>query len=207
MTDTRSFYGLDEPKSKIDYKINNIVATIQVELIKKLDLVKITRKFNDAEYFPERFPGLIFRQQNPRATFLIFSTGKMVITGLEDIQTAEKAVNKLLARLKKVGIKLPFPTIRIENIVANRNLYNMIDLNKAAILLEYAMYEPEIFPGLIYYMNNPQAVFLLFSTGKFVCTGIKNERIIEKATLKLSQIVNRLEILVENNLKKNKKRN
>ncbi len=36
---------------------------------------------NQAQYNPNVFPGLIFRMKNPRVTFLVFSTGKVVITG------------------------------------------------------------------------------------------------------------------------------
>ncbi|MFX0049273.1 MAG: TATA-box-binding protein, partial [Candidatus Hermodarchaeota archaeon] len=46
---------------------------------------------------------------------------------------------------------------------------------------------PEVFPGLIYNMKNPRAVFLLFSTGSFVCTGVKKEDILEEAILKLKR--------------------
>jgi transcription initiation factor TFIID TATA-box-binding protein len=197
LADIKDSYGTNESDGKVNYKINNIVATVNINLTGKIDLIKIARKFKDAEYFPERFPGLILRQENPRATFLIFSTGKMVITGLEFIEDAQKAVAKLFKKMKKIGIKLPEPQIVIQNIVANGNLHTLINLNKAAILLEYAMYEPEIFPGLIYNMKDPRAVFLLFSTGKFVCTGIKDKNVIEEAISKLRQVINKLEITSE----------
>ncbi|MFX1313985.1 MAG: TATA-box-binding protein [Promethearchaeota archaeon] len=181
----------------MDYKINNIVATVKIDLIGKLDLVKIARKLNDAEYHPERFPGVIFRQDNPRATFLIFSTGKMVVTGLEFVQDAEKAVSKLLKKIKKFGIKSSDPEIIIQNIVASGDLHILINLNKAVLLMEFVMYEPEIFPGLIYNMKDPRAVFLLFSTGKFVCTGIKKEKILERAILKLRREINDIDVTSE----------
>ncbi len=181
----------------MDYKINNIVATVKIDLIGKLDLVKIARKLNDAEYHPERFPGVIFRQDNPRATFLIFSTGKMVVTGLEFVQDAEKAVSKLLKKIKKFGIKSSDPEIIIQNIVASGDLHILINLNKAVLLMEFVMYEPEIFPGLIYNMKDPRAVFLLFSTGKFVCTGIKKKKILERAILKLRREINDIDVTSE----------
>lgn len=181
----------------IDYSINNIVATAKVEISEKFDLVKLARKLYDAEYFPERFPGLILRQKDPRATFLIFSTGKMVITGLEDVDNAEIAVKKLLKKIRKFGIKKNEPEIIIQNMVASGDFHQIIDLNKAVILMEYIMYEPEVFPGLIYNMKDPRAVFLLFSTGKFVCTGVKTEEILEKAIVKLTKQINTMDIASE----------
>jgi len=37
------------------------------------------------------------------------------------------------------------------------------------------MYEPEQFPGLIYRMDEPKVVILVFASGKLVCTGAKKE--------------------------------
>ena len=195
MADINNFQELNE--IKLDYKINNIVATAKLDIIKKLDLVNIARKLHDAEYRPERFPGVIFRQDNPRATFLIFSTGKMVVTGFKIAEDAEKAVNKLLKKVKKIGIKSSNPEIVIVNIVANGDLHTLINLNKAVLLMKYVMYEPEVFPGLIYYMKDPRAVFLLFSTGKFVCTGIKKKKILKKAVLKLKREINNMDVTSE----------
>ncbi len=195
MADINNFQEVNE--IKLDYKINTIVATAELDIIEKIDLVKIARKLHDAKYRPERFPGVVFRQDNPRATFLIFSTGKMVVTGFKIAEDAEKAVNQLLKKVKKMGIKSSNPEIVIVNIVANGDLHTLINLNKAVLLMKYVMYEPEVFPGLIYYMKDPRAVFLLFSTGKFVCTGIKEKKILKKAVLKLKLEINNMDVTSE----------
>jgi len=184
-------------KKDLDYSINNIVATVKVDISENFDLIEIARKLNDTEYFPERFPGLILRQKNPRATFLIFSTGKMVITGLEKVENAEIAVNILLKKIKKFGIKKSKPEITIQNMVASGDFHQNIDLNQAVILMESIMYEPEVFPGLIYNMKDPRAVFLLFSTGKFVCTGVKTEETLKIAILKLTKEINNMDLVSE----------
>ncbi len=181
----------------LDYKINNIVATVKLNLNKKIDLTELAQKLCNTEYNPKRFPGVIHRQEKPRATFLIFSTGKMVVTGLEILEDVEKAVRKLLKKIKKAGIKPSNLIIVIENIVANGDLHTLINLNKAVLLMDFVMYEPEVFPGLIYYMKNPRAVFLLFSTGKFVCTGIKEKKNLKKAVSKLKREINNLAVTSE----------
>ena len=65
-----------ETEEGLDYKIENVVATVVVEITEKIDLNQIARKHADVEYNPERFPGLVMRIEKPRATILIFSTGK-----------------------------------------------------------------------------------------------------------------------------------
>ena len=176
-------------ESDLDYKIENVVATVTVEITEKIDLNQIARKHAEVEYNPERFPGLVMRIEKPRATILIFSTGKMVVTGLRKAAEAERVVDKVVKNIRKAGIKLANPEITIQNIVASGDLHTNIDLNMAAIVMEYAMYEPEVFPGLIYRMQDPKTVFLIFSTGRIVCTGAKQKEIVRDAVKKLNQQV------------------
>ena len=184
----------DESNLKLDYKIENVVATVVMEITEKIDLTKIARKFEDVEYNPERFPGLVMRITDPKATFLIFSTGKMVITGLRRADEASPGVKKIIKSIKKAGINVSNPEITIQNIVASGDLHTFIDLNMAAIVMENAMYEPEVFPGLIYRMKDPKTVFLIFSTGKVVCTGAKNKKFVKEAFIKLNEKVRELGI-------------
>ena len=175
--------------NEVDYKIENVVATVVVEITEKIDLIQIARKLADVEYNPERFPGLVMRIQKPRATFLIFSTGKMVVTGLRQATDAKNAVKQAVKNIQNTGVKIANPEITIQNIVASGDLHTNIDLNMAAIVMEYAMYEPEVFPGLIYRLKEPKTVFLIFSTGKIVCTGAKNKEIVREAVIKLNKQV------------------
>ena len=181
-----------EKKEGLDYKIENVVATVVVEITEKIDLNIIARKHADVEYNPERFPGLVMRILKPKATILIFSTGKMVVTGMRKASEADRVVEKVLKNIRKAGIKVSNPEITIQNIVASGDLHTNIDLNMAAIVMEYAMYEPEVFPGLIYRMQEPKTVFLIFSTGRIVCTGAKKKEIVREAVRKLNVQVREL---------------
>jgi transcription initiation factor TFIID TATA-box-binding protein len=181
-------------EANLDYKIENVVGTVDLVITEKIDLNKIARKHADVEYNPERFPGLVMRIKDPKATFLIFSTGKMVVTGLRRADQAERAVEKVIKKITKAGIKVSDPKITIQNIVASGDLHTNIDLNMAAIIMEYVMYEPEVFPGLIYRMQDPKTVFLIFSTGRVVCTGAKNKETVREAVLNLNRVVRKLGI-------------
>ncbi|MHA1487932.1 MAG: TATA-box-binding protein [Promethearchaeota archaeon] len=194
--------NVDEASEKdkaegLDYKIENVVATVVVEITEKIDLNIIARKHADVEYNPERFPGLVMRILKPKATILIFSTGKMVVTGLRKASEAGRVVEKVLKNIRKAGIKVSNPEITVQNIVASGDLHTNIDLNMAAIIMEYAMYEPEVFPGLIYRMQEPKTVFLIFSTGRIVCTGAKKKEIVREAVKKLNKEVRDLGVARE----------
>ena len=71
------------------------------------------------------------------------------------------------------------------NIVASADLFGRIELEGATYSLGRTMYEPEQFPGLIYRMDDPKVVFLLFASGKIVCTGATKEEIVYEAVAKL----------------------
>ena len=163
-------------KEDFEFKIENVVATVVAKIEEKIDLNVIARKFTDVEYNPERFPGLIMRISEPKATLLIFSTGKMVVTGLRDASQAASVVEDAINRIRKCKINISDPVIIIQNIVASGDLKCSVDLNMATVVMEYTMYEPEVFPGLIYRMQDPHSVFLIFSTGRIVCTWGKNQR-------------------------------
>jgi transcription initiation factor TFIID TATA-box-binding protein len=179
----------NDTEENFTYKIENCVATVTVSLTEKMDLNSVAQKFEDVEYNPERFPGLIMRLDKPKATVLVFSTGKMVITGLRVAADADKVVDKVIKRIQKCKISIANPEIIVQNIVASGDLNCAIDLNMAAVVMEYTMYEPEVFPGLIFRMQEPYAVFLIFSTGKIVCTGAKTEEKVKESIKKLYGLV------------------
>lgn len=79
------------------------------------------------------------------------------------------------------------PNITIQNIVATCDLGVGLDLTTVAVGLglENVEYEPEQFPALVFRIDEPKAVLLLFQTGKVVCTGAKHIEDIENAIDKL----------------------
>jgi len=162
------------PKSKPVISIENVVAS--ATLNQKVDLNAVVKGYPGVEYRPEQFPGLVFRLKRPKTATLIFNSGKMVCTGAKSEKEARRAVMKVVKELKKGGIIIiSKPELKIQNIVASASLGGMIDLEKAAYTLGRSMYEPEQFPGLIYRMEDPKVVILLFASGKLVCTGAKKE--------------------------------
>jgi transcription initiation factor TFIID TATA-box-binding protein len=174
------------PKVKAQVNIENVVAS--ATLNQKVDLNAVVKGYPGVEYRPEQFPGLVFRLKRPKTATLIFNSGKMVCTGAKSEKEARRAVMKVIKELKKSGIIIVGkPELKIQNIVASADLGGMIDLEKSAYSLGRTMYEPEQFPGLIYRMDEPKVVILLFASGKLVCTGAKREEDVYEAVNKLHQ--------------------
>ena len=175
-------------KKKVVINIENVVASATLD--QRIDLQAIMKVFRNVEYRPKQFPGLVFRLKRPKTATLIFASGKMVCTGSKSEQQARAAVRKVVRELQNNGIIiLSKPKIVIQNIVASANLNGSIDLEKAVSTMDNVMYKPEQFPGLILRMSAPKVVMLLFASGKLVCTGAKNEEMVQEAVEALNKIL------------------
>jgi transcription initiation factor TFIID TATA-box-binding protein len=172
------------PKTEAAIEIQNVVAT--ANLNQRVDLNAVVRGIPSVEYRPEKFPGLVFRLKRPKTATLIFSTGKLVCTGAKSAKESHSAVIKVVKELKRGGIVvLSKPSFKVENIVASASLGGKVDLEKTVVMLKKTMYEPEQFPGLIYRMDEPKVVILVFASGSLVVTGAKKEQDVYDAVRKL----------------------
>jgi transcription initiation factor TFIID TATA-box-binding protein len=77
-------------------EIVNIVCLGTLQLNTTLEKIVCSLDSCDVSYEPEQFPGLIYK--NWGATFLLFSSGKVIITGIKDLKNA----NGLLERFEKI---------------------------------------------------------------------------------------------------------
>ena len=176
--------GFLMPKTEATINIQNVVAT--ATLNQKVDLNAVVKGYPGVEYRPELFPGLVFRLKRPKTATLIFSTGNMVCTGAKSGEESRRAIMTVVKELKKGGlIILGKPDFKVVNIVASASLGGKVDLEKTSVTLRKTMYEPEQFPGLIYRMDEPKVVILVFASGRLVVTGAKKEQEVYDAVHKL----------------------
>lgn len=77
--------------------VQNMVASAYVG--GKVDLEDAAYVLDNIMYEPEQFPGAIYRIKDPKAVILIFSTGKLVITGAKSEEQAQEAAEKVRAVL------------------------------------------------------------------------------------------------------------
>ena len=85
---------------KPEIKIQNIVASGSVGM--DLNLNVLAMKLENTEYEPEQFPGLVYKLAAAKATFLLFSNGKVVCTGTKSEKEVHAALDKLIENLKRV---------------------------------------------------------------------------------------------------------
>lgn len=131
-------------------RIQNIASTANLGI--RLDLKKIALKCRNTEFNPRRFGAVIMRLREPRATALIFASGKMVVTGVKSTHNANLASKKFSYIVERCGFK---PNddfeFKVQNIVGTADCGFPIRLEGLVYAHSaFASYEPELFPGLIY---------------------------------------------------------
>ena len=85
-----------------------IVGTLYIIYIgirKKINLSSISKKlmFENIEYFPDQFLGLIYKNRTPDTTLIIFESGKIICTGARVLPDVSRAVKILKSELADGG--------------------------------------------------------------------------------------------------------
>uniref|UniRef100_A0A915CUP2 TATA-box-binding protein n=1 Tax=Ditylenchus dipsaci TaxID=166011 RepID=A0A915CUP2_9BILA len=168
--------------------VQNIVSTCNLGTA--LNLQHLATHARNAEYNPKRFAAVIMRIRDPRTTALIFSSGKMVVTGAKSEDASRLAARKYARIVQKLGFSVKFMDFKLQNIVGSVDVKFAIQLEGLFITHnQFCTYEPELFPGLVYRMVVPRVVLLIFVSGKIVITGAKTRDDIDKAFGQIYPIV------------------
>ena len=83
--------------------VQNMVASGGIGM--DLNLNSLAMDLENTEYEPEQFPGLVYKLKNTRATFLLFSNGKIVCTGTRGESQLKDAVMLLVKTLNSLKRK------------------------------------------------------------------------------------------------------
>lgn len=80
--------------------VQNMVASGAIGM--DLNLNSLAMDLDNTEYEPEQFPGLVYKLKGTRATFLLFSNGKIVCTGTRSEGKLKEAIDQLVDNLSKL---------------------------------------------------------------------------------------------------------
>ena len=114
---------------------------------------------------------------------------------MEDVK---RAIETVVMNIKKAGILITaYPVYEVQNIVASADIGHPVNLTSVVISLglDRVEYEPEVFPGLVYRLNDPKVVILLFGSGKLVCTGARKPQDVEVAVIKITEELRSADLL------------
>ena len=179
------------PTSSVVPLIRNVVATANLGC--PLDLAEIVRHMWNVEYRPTGLNAIIARRRSPKATALIFGTGKLVITGAASEADARLAAKKNARIIQKQGYPVRFQGFRIHNIVGRAAIGDETEGihldNLARDYREFVSYEPEQSAGLQYQMSDPKVTLVISHRGKIVALSARTQQDLNTAFEKILPIV------------------
>ena len=161
--------------------VHNLVGTAMIEKrFRVLDLRTISRLLPNCVYDQQKFAAITIRIHRPSCTVLLFTSGKMVLTGCRSYMQCVLAAHEVVRLLRSASPAHFFRlrNVKIQNIVGNVDLRlgsRMINLERFHTDHSiYSTYQRNMFPGLIYRPDDSPVVLLIFSSGKIVITGGKS---------------------------------
>ncbi len=160
--------------------IENCVCTfvIPVKTISRIRLALFLHCFG-AQFNSKRFASVTIKLRktmlSPSAVALIFSTGRVVLTGTRSLEAACLAAHRVMYLVRKYGHYscARVQNLTMRNIVGCLRLGVKLDLAALASSLSGACYDPENFPGLIFRTRKIKTHFLIYDSGAIVITGAK----------------------------------
>ncbi len=78
-------------REKNSFEIRNLVFLDRYRRELNLEQIVIALGFEETEYEPEQFPGVLYRPADTVGTFLIFRNGKVILTGANSSGAASNA--------------------------------------------------------------------------------------------------------------------
>jgi len=166
--------------------IHNVVATIQIKC-NPIDIARLNKLLPYSTYDKSKFAAITIRLADPVCTCLLFTSGKLVVTGAsswnEGLLTAY-CIRDILKELYK-NEKFEIVSFDVQNIVAHVDIPmqngQKLDLDKFyAENSKEITYQKNMFPGLIFRAIDEEVVLLCFNSGKVVVTGGKSVENINK---------------------------
>ena len=183
--------------------IHNVVATIQIQC-KYININQLHRLIPYSSYDRRKFAAITIRLQNPLCTCLLFTSGKLVVTGAnswdEALLTGYCIRDILLQYFPHSTFDIK--EFDIQNIVAHveLSLHENQQLNLPDFYIEHSSestYQPKMFPGLIFRSRQTKVVLLCFTSGKIVITGAASESEIRESWNLLQPIISKYIITVD----------
>ena len=161
--------------------IHNIVATAQIQTSAPLQLDRLKQIFRFSSFNRRKFAAVTLRLVRPNCTILLFTSGKLVITGSKSSSEALLSAYRVRGLLRRacVGQTFHIAAFEIQNVVSHCELVlkegEILDIEALYERYHiYSTYQSHIFPGLIFRYPNLKVVALMFFSGKVVLTGAKS---------------------------------
>ena len=171
-------------------KLSIVNLVVTADLNQRVDLARLTDE-GGFRYDPSVYKCAYFRHRITRSKVSIFPTGKLISIGAKTLEGAGQALQEVMVRLVKLGlVRKTTITPKLQNVVATTKVDQEMNLEKLSKILPHVLYEPEQFPGAMYYPSELEgASVLIFANGNIVLAGLKRLELVEEGAKVVTRLV------------------
>lgn len=163
--------------------VHNIVATTQIlASVMPINLEHVARMLPNSYYDKHKFAAITIRMSDPTCTALLFTSGKLVLTGCRGWYECVLASMHIVRMLRQQvdGVDFRVSDNTIQNIVGHVEVPiapgGCLDLDRLYDThCTHCTYQRNMFPGLIFRPDKSPIVLLCFYSGRIVITGGKSD--------------------------------
>ena len=158
---------------------HNMVSTVHFKGSQpKIDLAFIASSTRYSTYDRKRFAAITIRINNPKVTALLFSSGKLVVTGAVSRQMGIFSKRRIIGMIRALYCRSTFTygAHCTQNIVCNVHVPGALNIDITRIYSDknsQCTYQPKIFPGLIFRPSCSPIVLLIFKSSRIIVTGAR----------------------------------
>lgn len=87
---------------EVSFSVKNTVLVGDLERELDLSQIAVWLGLDQTEYEPEQFPGLVYRPVDGSCVFLLFASGRVVVTGAPDFEVGVNEFEELMDRLESL---------------------------------------------------------------------------------------------------------
>eukprot|EP00049_Salpingoeca_infusionum_P027158 m.30764 g.30764 ORF g.30764 m.30764 type:complete len:221 (+) comp9328_c2_seq1:318-980(+) len=178
--------------AKASVDIKNVVASFQIGM--QLDLQVLSGLMRNS-VFKRRQNAMAVHMIEPRATIMVYRTGRCMVLGAKSAASAEAAAKRCtLAISKALSRAMPRQKQKVDRSALQCNnfaVHNVVGLLKLPFLINLeamynenmllCQYDMEAFPGLVLRLPSPDVTLLVFHSGKVVLTKGKCAQDLQRA--------------------------
>jgi len=89
-SDLMNDLGVVPNNSEVSFEVVNVVTLQDLDIQSELSRLAMSLGMENIEYEPEQFAGLVYKPKISEGTVLIFSSGKVIVTGSKEISDSKK---------------------------------------------------------------------------------------------------------------------
>lgn len=157
--------------------VENIIA--ETKIAESLNIEEVAKNLPDTRYDSSNYPGIVMGVSSNNIAYIILESGKFICAGGKNMREIRRCIGEVVRTLKQKGFNVKRgDRPKITSFTVSTDINGEIDLDKLNEEMDNIRYDPDELPAAVY-SEDDKFVALIFRSGKIICTGPGDRKMIE----------------------------